>query len=147
MEMVERPRSRSHGGWQPVNSNTLLYRQVHPTQVIPSSNTLASAVFMPESKQANSISTYNGDLIKPEDALRHYRDDLGMKSDGVVGLAVGVFEQRGMTATHDGNGFREHVTVTYPEDKSINQRRQIARTLAKLATIWYAGGPDASTKD
>ena len=121
-----------------MNPKTLLYRQVHPQHVLPHRNTLSSAAFMPESRDSNAISTYNGDLISAEDALEHYRNQSRKKSVGVVGLTVSVFEQRGMNAIHDGVGFPEHVTVTYPEGISGNQRRKIARTLAKLATKWYA---------
>ena len=121
-----------------MNTQTLLYMQVHPAHVIPHRNTLSSAVFMPESKRSNAISVYNGDLISAEDALEHYRGDLGKNSAGVVGLTLGVFKQHGMSATHDGIEFPEHVTVTYPEGLSRNKRKIIARTLASSATTWYA---------
>lgn len=121
-----------------MNSHTLLYRQVHPTHVIPHRNALSSAVFMPERKGSNAISTYNGDLISAEDALEHYRSTVRGTSIGVVGLTVGVFEQRDMHAIHDSKDYPEHVTVTYPEGVSENQRRKIARTLAALATTWFA---------
>lgn len=119
-----------------MNPDTLLYRQVHPEHVIPGRETVSSRVFTPEDREANAISTYNGDMISADDAVEHYLG-LGLQSAGVVGLTVDMFEQRGMTAEHDGIDFEEHVTVYYPNNISRNQIRRQAQALAKLAT-WYA---------
>lgn len=119
-----------------MNPDTLLYRQVHPQHVIPGRETVASTVFVPEARNDNAISTYNGDMISAEDAVEHYQR-LGMQTAGVVGLTVHVFQQRGMTAESDGRNFKEHVTVYYPDGISGHQIRRTAQALAKLAT-WYA---------
>ena len=119
-----------------MNSDTLLYRHLHPNHVIPGQETVSSAVFMPENRMHNAISTYNGDKISAEKAVEHYQG-LGRASAGVIGLTVGTFEQRGMTAIDDGTDFKEHVTVFYPEGVSGNQMRKTAQVLAKLAK-WFA---------
>lgn len=119
-----------------MNPDTLLYRQVHPQHVIPGRETVASTVFVPEARNDNAISTYNGDMVSAEDAVEHYQR-LGLQTDGVVGLTVHAFQQSGLTAEHDGRNFKEHVTVYYPEGISGHQIRRTAQALAKLAT-WYA---------
>lgn len=119
-----------------MNPDTLLYRQVHPQHVIPGRETVASIVFVPEARNDNAISTYNGDMTSAKDAVEHYQR-LGKQTAGVVGLTVHAFQQRGMTAENDGEDFKEHVTVYYPDGISGNQIRRTAQALAKLAT-WYA---------
>lgn len=121
-----------------MNSDTLLYRQVHRAHLLLDGNRLSSELFVPEGSESNSISTYNGDLISAGDALEHYTVKLGRQSVGVVGLTVAVFLHHGLTPIHDGIGFPEHVTVTYPEGISKRQRKKRARALATAATIWYA---------
>lgn len=119
-----------------MNLDTLLYRQVHPEHINAGRDTVSSTVFMPENRESNAISTYNGDIVSAEDAVEHYQG-LGRKTAGVIGLTVGKFEQRGMTVIHDSTDFEAHVTVVYPDSISRNQMRKQAQTLAKLA-IWCA---------
>ena len=121
-----------------MNLDTLLYRQVHPNHVLTNGRRLSSEVFVPEGKDSNEFSTYNGDLISAEGALEHYTVKLGRKSVGIIGLTVAVFLQHGLTPIHDGLEFPEHVTVIYPDGITRNQRKKRARSLAIAATTWYA---------
>lgn len=64
-----------------MNPTTLLYRQVNPSWI--QSGRVTSQAFKPTPKDERRLSVYDGDLITPADAWRHYTESLGFSSVGV----------------------------------------------------------------
>jgi hypothetical protein len=64
-----------------MNSGTMLLRQVHPSFF--SDGQLLSQAFIPFPKDTGGLSVYDGDVISPREAFRHYTKQQNLQSIGV----------------------------------------------------------------
>ena len=92
-----------------MDASTLLLRQVHPQFV--QMDVITSQVFAPMGKA--ELSLYDGDQITPEGAWKHYTEELGRKSVGVVAVTVAECEREDLEPRLDHIGFAEHTTLDF----------------------------------
>ena len=113
-----------------MNSDTLLFRQVHPSWI--QAGGVTSQAFKPTRKDDNRLSVYDGELIDAEASWHHYTTDLGGKSVGV--LAVTVFEcsRRDLDVVPDPDEFLEHMLIDFT-GKTRSQVEKAATYLRDLA--------------
>ena len=89
---------------------TLLYRQVHPGS-LRRDGTIASKVLDPfrgggrEGARKRELSVYNGDLIEPGDAFKHYTTQLKLASVGVIGIDEDECRALQVDVVHDEIGY------------------------------------------
>jgi hypothetical protein len=81
-----------------MNADTLLLRQVHPTQY--PKGELSSGAFRP-TKDDQKLSTYDGDLISAEASHAHYVETYKALSCGVWGVSTGEVHGIGLTSVPD----------------------------------------------
>src|SRR5689334_1835417 len=115
-----------------MTNGTLLLRQVNPSWI--QSGRITSQVFKPTPKDANRLSVYDGDQIVAEKSWRHYTNELGFLSVGVVAVTVEECQSQELSAQADPTPFREHVAVIF-DGFSGTQIEKKARHLKKLAEI------------
>ena len=113
-----------------MNDGTLLHRQVHPTFVSPQGETTSQA-FRPTPKDRNQLSVYDGSLITPEDAWKHYTNNLNLLSIGVLSVKVAECRMLELPVVSDAETFREHALI----DFSGLSRKQIERKANALKTV------------
>lgn len=105
-----------------MNDDTLLLRQIHPAFL--QGNRPSSQAFKPTPKDQQKISAYDGDRIKPIDAYRHYTNDLGYNSQGVLAVTLSECVNLGLNAYSDPDPFPEHVLVDFsPYNRSETEKR------------------------
>ena len=115
----------------------LVYRQVHHKQ-IDASRRVMSGTFNPlvtggqEGKRLRVLSAYDGGQVSAEDAYRHYTEELGLSSVGVLALSVQECVEMGIEVDHDGRGFPAHVSLRFPR-LSRRATTLLARDLIDLA--------------
>ena len=78
------------------------------------------------------LSAYDGGLVSAEEAHRHYTQELGLSSVGVLDLSVQECVEMGIEVDYDGLGFPAHVSLRFPR---LSRRSTItlARELVDLA--------------
>jgi tRNA(Ile2) C34 agmatinyltransferase TiaS len=69
-----------------MTTQTLLLRQVNPSWV--QAGRVTSQAFKPTQKDNKMLSVYDGDQIEPEASWRHYTEQLGHLSVGVLAVIV-----------------------------------------------------------
>lgn len=94
-----------------MNTGTLLHRQVHPSWV--QEGRVSSQAFKPTSKDEHRLSVYDGDQIDAEAAWRHYVNDLGNSSIGVLAVTVEECEILELIVAPDPDAFPEHVCIDF----------------------------------
>ena len=120
-----------------MNSDTLLYRMVHPSWMrdgIPTSQT-----FKPTRKDNRRLSVYDGDQITPQDAYEHYTGSLpglGQNAVGVLAVAVAECESLNLAVKLDGDPIPAHALI----DFATLSRRNINRAADELKQIANARG-------
>ena len=115
----------------------LVYRQVHSDH-IKESHRASSRAFNPlasggdEGRHLRILSVYDGSQVSAEDAYRHYTEELGLSSVGVLALSVQECVEMGIVVDPDGRGFPAHVSLRFPR-LSRRATTSLARKLADLA--------------
>lgn len=133
--MVERPVYQVDS--EVLALDRLVYRQVHRKQ-IDASRRVMSGTFNPlvtggqEGKRLRVLSAYDGGQVSAEDAYRHYTQELGLSSVGVLALSVQECMEMGIEVDFDGSGFRSHVSLRFPR-LSRRATTLLARDLIDLA--------------
>lgn len=126
-----------------MTDDTELLRQVHPSWV--QAGRATSQTFKPTPKDQGKLSTYDGDMIQPEPAWKHYTSK-NLASAGVLAVTVSEFKQEDLPAQFDGtDDFPCHVSVDYngvPE-KQIEKKSKRLRDVAH-ARGWKFIGPTES---
>lgn len=123
----------------------LVYRQVHRNHVDEALQPSSSA-FNPfvtggvDGAQTRSLSAYNGNLVSAEGAYRHFTQELGRPSVGVLAISEEECAELGIEVDHDGLGFPAHVSLRFPM-VSRGVTRRLARELVELAMArgWQHG--------
>ena len=82
-----------------MTEETILYRQVHPHFV--SDDKPTSQAFRPSTKDDKQLSVDDGDQTNPQDAYRHYTEDLGLRSTGVAAITKAECQQAGLKVRPD----------------------------------------------
>jgi hypothetical protein len=113
-----------------VNDDTLLLRQVHPTWI--QSGRVTSQVFKPTPKDQQCLSVYNGDQITPADSWRHFTENLGCQSVGVLSVSVAECRQLNLNARPDPGPFPEHAVIDFGQHRGA-QLEAKAKQLRALA--------------
>jgi hypothetical protein len=94
-----------------VTSDTLLYRQVHPSFIQNGRPT--SQVFRPTPKDENKLSVYDGDKIQAKASWEHYTGSLGLPSAGVMAVTTSECVLQSLVVVADGISYPEHCTVNF----------------------------------
>jgi hypothetical protein len=113
-----------------MNDATIVYRQIHPSFV--QAGFATSVAFRPMPKDESKLSVYDGDLITPENAFQHYVNELGLASDGVMGLAVAECTTASLAVCSDPEPFPEHALIDFSglSDKECRTKSKILRERA-----------------
>lgn len=105
-----------------MNDSTLLMRQIHPNFV--QDGRASSQAFRPTPKDEQKLSVYDGDQITPINAWRHYTQDLGLFSCGVMAVSVAECGTLGLPVNSDPELFREHVLIDFSANsKSATEKK------------------------
>lgn len=115
-----------------MSEETLLYRQVHPSFLDGERPT--SQVFKPTPKDQNRLSVYNGDKVSAQEAWKHYTQELGYKSVGV--LAVQVQECTPLELDVQEAPLPNspaHAVIIFPASWSRGKIESVAKSLTSLA--------------
>jgi hypothetical protein len=94
-----------------MTAQTLLLRQIHPGWL--QNNRVTSQAFRPTSKDNGLLSAYDGDLITPEAAWRHFTTEPGRLSSGVYAVSVAECSTLGLPARSDPTAFAEHAVIDF----------------------------------
>ena len=113
-----------------MNSNTLLYRQIHPSFV--QLGRVTSQAFRPTPKDEQKLSVYDGDQISAGDAYDHYISSLKLSSCGVMGLLCAECETLALPVLPAPESFPEHVVIDF-SDFSKRQTEKKAKQLKARA--------------
>jgi hypothetical protein len=90
---------------------TLLLRQVHPTFV--QGGRVTSQAFRPTAKDDNRLSAYDGDMISPEPAWKHYTEEWGNASAGVLAVSMEECTALDLQVRSDPAPFAEHAVIDF----------------------------------
>jgi hypothetical protein len=116
-----------------MTDDTILLRQAHPNFMDGEFPT--SQVFLPFPKDHGKLSVYDGDLISPEKAHRHYTGVLGYDSHSVWGVSRAEAVTAGTHPVPDPlEGFPEHALIDFQEMTG----RQCRKTAKKLKAFAMA---------
>ncbi len=118
-----------------MNSETLLYRQVHPNWIregLPTSQT-----FTPTPKDELRLSVYDGDEISAASSWEHYSRQ-GLSSCGVVAVTIEECERLGLRVAPDPQPGSPHHALIDFEGLSRNRAKRVAQrlTAAAIARGW-----------
>ena len=121
--------------------DNLLFRQVHPSWI--REGRITSQTFRPTPKDHGRLSVYDGDRVSPEVSYRHFTENLGLVSDGVVAVTVGECLREQLRVAPDPTPFPEHVVIDFRSYSNAESRVK-ARHLTIVAEKrgWQYGGPD-----
>lgn len=114
-----------------MNKQTYLYRQVHPSWI--QEGRITSQTFTPTPKDQGRLSVYNGDLITPSKAWKHYTTKLQCLSAGVVGVTVKECEDQSLQPLPDPEPFPEHAVIDFSSCSSNREIKKKAKVLRNLA--------------
>jgi hypothetical protein len=110
---------------------TLLLRQVHPTFI--QGGRVTSQAFRPTAKDSNCLSAYDGDMIDPEPAWKHYTEELGHASTGVLAVSVEECTTLDLQVRSDPAPFVEHALIDFG-DRAGAKAEKTAKHLRAKAT-------------
>ena len=113
-----------------MNSDTLLLRQINPSFI--QAGRVTSQAFRPTPKDQRKLSVYDGDMISPSDSWKHYTENLGFGSVGVMAVSVLECTKLDLPVQPDPKPFPEHVLINF-SNLSKNQVECKAKQLRKLA--------------
>lgn len=113
-----------------MNSNSFLFRQIHPSWI--QAGRVTSQAFRPTPKDENRLSVYDGDRINAEASWFHYTTELELESAGAMAVTNAECTGQGLSVFADGNPFPEHVFVDFSGlTKSLIEKK--AKVLKRLA--------------
>jgi hypothetical protein len=115
-----------------VNNDTLLHRQVHPSFV--TLGRISSQVFRPTPKDEKLLSVYDGDLISPEDAWKHFTSTPNCKSVGVMSVSVAECTVQKLPYRPDPACFPEHAVIDFTS-LNMNVIERLAKYLRDYADV------------
>lgn len=90
---------------------TLLHRQIHP--VFVQAGRVSSQAFRPTPKDESHLSCYDGDMMAPDTAWRHYTSKLGLSSIGTMSVSRQECADLGLPIVEDRQPFPEHVSLNF----------------------------------
>ena len=114
-----------------MNDETLLLRQINPSWV--KGNRVTSQAFTPTRKDEARLSVYDGDQISAEDSWRHFTQELGSPSAGVMAVTFGECAARGREVVLNSVPFREHAYVDFA-GLSRSQAKSVGKALTCSAS-------------
>lgn len=94
-----------------MNQDTLLHRQVHPNFV--RNDRATSQAFSLTRRDEGRLSVYDGDLISPELAWRHYTQTLRRQSAGVISVTAQECHKIDLPVLSDPDEFPEHALIDF----------------------------------
>ena len=112
-----------------MNSETLLYRVVHPAHV--QEGTITSQVFRPWTADGEPLSVFNGDQLTPQDALERLPHNYSIA--GVVAVSVAECQILELPVTQRDNDSPEHAVIDFT-GLSRNRVRRKAHFLKEFAS-------------
>ncbi len=122
-----------------MKSETLLYRQVHPSFV--QLGRVTSQAFRPTPKDELKLSVYDGDQISAGDAYDHYTTSLEFASCGVMGLLCAECETLALPVQPDPEPFLEHAVIDFSEYSKKQTEKKAKQLKARaMARGWLRGG-------
>lgn len=125
-----------------MNDSTFLHRQVHPSWV--QQGRVTSQVFRPTPKDNKRLSVYDGSRITAKEAWKHYTNQLGHDSIGVLAVTVTECLIRDLRVVPDPGTFSEHILIDFT-GLSGNEIIRTSKylTIAAMARGWQyrAEGP------
>ena len=79
------------------------------------------------------LSVYDGDLITPAEAFKHYTKTLNLKSIGVLGVSVKECKECELPVTPDPAPFLEHVLIDFSgySNKAIEKKAKQLKAKAE----------------
>lgn len=113
-----------------MTGDTLLFRQVNPSWC--QDGRVTSQLFKPTPKDKKRLSVYDGDMVTAEDAWRHYADNLGFSSIGVLAVTVNECKALELSAEADPEPFPAHAVIKF-DDLSNSQIEKKAKYLRRDA--------------
>ena len=126
-----------------MTSDTLLFRQVHPSWT--QQGRITSQTFSPTPKDKEKLSVYDGDQITAKASWEHYTDTLQFDSAGAMAVTVGECATQRLSADPDPQPFPEHVLIDFT-GLTGNQKTKKAKRLKAIAQNrgWQYQAEDAS---
>lgn len=94
-----------------MDGDTLLLRHIHPSFV--QGDKVTSQAFRPTPKDGSKLSVYDGDQISPEPARQHYTQELGLASEGVMGITGEKCEAVNLPYVLTEVPFPEHAEIDF----------------------------------
>jgi hypothetical protein len=113
-----------------MTEDTHLLRQINPSWI--QQGRITSQVFKPTPKDQKKLSAYDGDIITPENAWKHYTEILEFKSVGVMAVAVSDCIACHLSYFSDPVPFPEHVIIDF-SGFSTTQIESKAKYLKRMA--------------
>ncbi len=125
-----------------MNADTLLLRQVNPVWV--QSSRVTSQVFKPTPKDQKRLSVYDGDQVTARESWRHFTEQLGYSSAGVLAVSVGECRSLGLGAKPDPEPFPAHAVIEFDNcsNAQIEKKAKQLRSLADARGWQYRAGVD-----
>jgi hypothetical protein len=114
-----------------MNSDTTLFRQIHP-KFIPDGQ-MTSQAFVPFPQDNAKLSVYDGDQISAAEAYRHYTETLTNKSEGVWGVTCSEVSSIALTSQPDPLPDSPHHAVVDFAGKTPKACRGLAKRLRDYA--------------
>ena len=113
-----------------MNDATLLLRQIHPNFI--HNGRVTSQAFRPTPKDKRKLSVYDGDLMPPEQAHRHYTQELALASAGVMAVSVKECRDIDLQPAPDPEPFPEHAVIDFGDlpEKHIKTKSKILKSKA-----------------
>ncbi|HCP54567.1 MAG: hypothetical protein CMK72_01160 [Pseudomonadaceae bacterium] len=120
-----------------MKDDTQLLRQINPSFV--QDGRITSQAFSPTPKDDKKLSCYDGDLISPPAAHKHFVDGLGLKSVGVLSVTVAECAELDLPAIPDPEPFDEHAIIDFDGNtpNEIRKKSKILRSKAELRDWLY----------
>ena len=130
-----------------MNSNTNLYRQIHPS-FIKNGGHIMSRAFHPSPNDPCRLSVYDGDQITAEKAWRHYTSTLKRESSGVMAVTMAQCNYMNLKVVPDPHPYKEHAFVDFSSltKKQRKKMSQDLRTVAKRRGWLFRPNSDNTTK-
>lgn len=94
-----------------LTSDTLLHRQISPAWT--QRGHVTSQAFKPTSKDERRLSVYDGDQVSAEESWKHFTEELGLTSAGVLAVSVEECESLGLDAEQDPEPFLSHAVILF----------------------------------
>lgn len=113
-----------------MNDQTLLHRQINPAWL--QAGEVTSQAFRPTPKDERKLSVYDGDQISADASLEHFVNTLGLRSVGVLSVAVHECSTLELPCAADPLPFPEHAVIDFAglTEKQTKKKGKQLRALA-----------------